>query len=280
MSETRKERLENNSLLRVSAESHVREEGYVMTSHHCHPYYELFYVSRGSCRFLAESNIYNLRQGDFLLIPPEVLHYTRYLGGPCRKYNVYFRGEDIFPKVLPLMPGGTAFFSEARIFQLPDAHQHQAELLLGRMLTEEKIDDSRTAVMLHLQLQELLLFCSRNCSFPLETPANIRTTDRQIVLAARFINDHYMEPIAAADIAYAAGFSPNYLSKRFREAAGIGVHEYLMFVRLQHAALDLVSTGDSITEIALRCGFSDSNYFKDAFKKKYGITPSAYRKSR
>ena len=89
-----------------------------------------------------------------------------------------------------------------------------------------------------------------------------------------------MEPISAADIASAAGFSPNYLSKRFREAAGIGVHEYLMFVRLQHAALDLVSTGDSITEIALRSGFSDSNYFKDAFKKKYGVTPSAYRKNR
>ena len=53
-----------------------------------------------------------------------------------------------------------------------------------------------------------------------------------------------------------------------------------MFVRLQHAALDLVSTNDSITEIALRSGFSDSNYFKDAFKKKYGITPSAYRKTR
>ena len=60
----------------------------------------------------------------------------------------------------------------------------------------------------------------------------------------------------------------------------LGVHEYLMFVRLQHAALDLVSTGDSITEIALRSGFSDSNYFKDAFKKKYGVTPSAYRKNR
>ena len=84
--------------------------------------------------------------------------------------------------------------------------------------------------------------------------------------------------ISAADIAKAAGYSPNYLSRRFREAAGIGVHEYLMFIRLQRAALELVSTDDSVTEIALRCGFSDGNYFKDAFKKKYGVTPSKYRK--
>ena len=33
---------------------------------------------------------------------------------------------------------------------------------------------------------------------------------------------------------------------------------------------------DCITDIAFRCGFSDSNYFKDEFKKKYGVTPRAY----
>jgi len=74
------------------------------------------------------------------------------------------------------------------------------------------------------------------------------------------------------------GFNPNYLSRKFKETAGIGVHEYLVFTRLQHAALELVTTEDSVTEIAFRCGFSDSNYFKDAFKKKYGLTPRAYRK--
>ena len=276
----KKEKLENNSLRRVLVECQLREEGFVMSSHHCHSFFEIYYVDRGNCRFLVENNIYDLRQGDFLLIPPDVLHYTRYLDGPCKKYGIYFRSDDISPQVSAAMPGGSSFFQETRIFQLPDAHHYQAELLLDRMLTEEKIEDSRTEAMLYLQLQELLLFCSRNCSFLQDIPANIRTTDRQIVLAARYISDHYMEPISAADIASAAGFSPNYLSKRFREAAGIGVHEYLMFVRLQHAALDLVSTNDSITEIALRSGFSDSNYFKDAFKKKYGITPSAYRKSR
>lgn len=276
----KKEKLKNNSLRRILVECQLREEGFVMSSHHCHSFFEIYYVDRGNCRFMVENNIYDLRQGDFLLIPPDVLHYTRYLDGPCKKYGIYFRSDDISPQVSAAMPGGSSFFQETRIFQLPDAHHYQTELLLDRMLTEEKIEDSRTEAMLYLQLQELLLFCSRNCSFLQDIPANIRTTDRQIVLAARYISDHYMEPISAADIASAAGFSPNYLSKRFREAAGIGVHEYLMFVRLQHAALDLVSTNDSITEIALRSGFSDSNYFKDAFKKKYGITPSAYRKTR
>ena len=87
-----------------------------------------------------------------------------------------------------------------------------------------------------------------------------------------------MHPITTGDVARAVGFSPNYLSRRFRTSAGIGLHEYIVFVRLHHAAQQLISTGDSITEIALRCGFSDSNYFKDSFKKKFGVTPRDYRR--
>ena len=87
-----------------------------------------------------------------------------------------------------------------------------------------------------------------------------------------------MEQISTADIATIVGYSPNYLSRKFKETVGIGVHEYIVFIRLQKAANELLSTRDKITDIALRCGFSDSNYFKDAFKKKYGLTPRAYRK--
>ena len=108
-------------------------------------------------------------------------------------------------------------------------------------------------------------------------PANSREHKRTIAQMTRGAIP--MNPITAADIAAAAGFSPNHLSKRFREDAGVGVHEYLVNTRLQHAALELISTEDSITAIALRSGFSDSNYFKDVFKKKYGMTPRAYRKS-
>ena len=77
----------------------------------------------------------------------------------------------------------------------------------------------------------------------------------------------------------AAGVSPNYLSRKFRQATGMGVHEYLSFLRLQQAAVDLAETTDSITDVALRCGFSDSNYFKDCFKRRYGVSPRTYRKS-
>ncbi|MBD5512781.1 MAG: AraC family transcriptional regulator [Lachnospiraceae bacterium] len=278
MTNNRSVRQTEKRIDRIYAEGEVKKAGYVMPSHHCHPYFELFYIESGACRFFIENNLHDMHSGDFLLIPPQVLHYTRYSFGDCKRSIVFFREDDVLEPVKQLLPQQTNFFSEMRIFQVPEAHREQIAALLLRMVKEEKIGDERSSLMLQTLLQELFLLCSRECRFPQDMPVHIHTTDQQIVQAAQFISSHYMESITMADIAEAAGYSPNYLSRKFREAAGIGVHEYLVFIRLQHAALELITTDDSITEIALRCGFSDSNYFKDAFKKRYGVTPRAYRK--
>lgn len=278
MTNNRSVRKTEKMIDRIYAEGEVKKAGYVMPSHHCHPYFELFYIESGACRFFIENNMHDMHSGDFMLIPPQVLHYTRYSFGDCKRNIVFFREDDVWESVKQLLPQQTDFFSEMRIFQVPEAHREQIAALLLRMVKEEKIGDKRSSLMLQTLLQELFLLCSRACMFPQDMPVNIHTTDQQIVQAAQFISSHYMEAITMADIAEAAGYSPNYLSRKFREAAGIGVHEYLVFIRLQHAALELITTDDSITEIALRCGFSDSNYFKDAFKKRYGVTPRAYRK--
>ena len=262
----------------VHAETKLRDQLFVMKGHHCHTCCELFYVESGDCRFLIDEHIFDLRAGDFILVPPMALHYTRYVFGPCRRTVVLFREEDLLEEVRSCMPKSARFFSETAVFQVPEAYRGQVSASLKEMAGEEKIRDSRSALILKMKLQSLLLLCSRICNFLLEPPADIHTTDPQIQRAAHYICRYYMDPLTSADVAQAVGFSPNYLSRKFRGATGIGLHEYIVFVRLQHAAQELLSTSDSITTIALRCGFSDSNYFKDSFKKKYGVTPREYRK--
>lgn len=262
----------------ILADCRLNEAGFKMPAPHCHPYFELFYVESGACSFFVDNNVYDLGEGDFLLIPPQVFHYTRYPAGACKRNNIFFRAEHIDARVRALMPQGESFFAEPRIFQTPEGFREQITGLLARMFKEERIADGRSEIMLETLLCQLLLLCGRECHFVNDLPDDIHTTDRQIVAAAKFISERYMDDITAADIACAAGYSPNYLSKKFRETTGTGVHEYLLFTRLQRAALELILTDRSITDIAAGCGFSDGNYFKDAFKKKYGVTPRAYRK--
>ena len=270
----------SGEITRVHVDRKTREAGCVMQGHHCHPYYELAYIEHGSCRFFIEDTMFDLHDGDFLLIPPHVFHFTRYLFGSCLRCGIYFRAGDLESELISHFPDGADFLSQVRIFQVPTDARREIGRIIMRMAEEDRGFDERSPLMLRLQLQELLLLCSRVCLLLTETPASIHTTDRQVLLAARYINEHFRQQISAADIAAAAGFSPNYLSRKFREAAGIGVHDYLVFIRLRSAAFELISTNDSVTDIALRNGFSDSNYFKDVFKKKYGMTPREYRKTR
>ena len=280
MAHGKQRRFRQDDLTRIRMDKALRESGAGMVGHHCHSYYELYYVEQGCCRFMINDSFYDLNTDDFLLIPPQTFHNTRYLSGSCLRCNVYFRSGDISEQVSAALPEGGAFFSSPRIFHAQELYHGQICELLRRMSLEEDLNDSRTASMQYFLLQELFLLIARACEYTQALPQIIRAADRQTQLAARYIGSNYMHPITSADIAAAAGFSPNHLSKRFRESAGIGVHEYLVFTRLQHAAMELVSTEDSITQIALRCGFSDSNYFKDVFKKKFGVTPREYRKSR
>ena len=270
----------SGEITRVHVDRKTREAGGVMRGHRYQPYYELAYIEHGSCRFFIEDTMFDLHDGDFLLIPPQVFHFTRYLFGSCLRCGIYFRAEDLDSALMAHFPGGADFLSQVRIFQVPTDTRREISRITMRMASEDHSFDERSPLMLRLQLQELLLLCSRVCLLLTETPASIHTTDRQVLLAARYINEHFRQQISAADIAAAAGFSPNYLSRKFREAAGIGVHDYLVFIRLRSAAFELLSTDDSVTDIALRNGFSDSNYFKDVFKKKYGMTPREYRKTR
>ncbi len=277
---TNEKRTSTGEISRVYVDRRTREPGYGMPSHHCHPYFELSYIEHGSCRFFIEDAMYDLHDGDFLLIPPELLHTTRYLFGTCLRTGIYFCRTDLGDELFPFLPGGEEFLGEVRIFQASPSSRRQIGQLMERMAAEEQSFDERSPLLLCSQLHELLLLCSRVCTVLTDSPANIHTTDRQVLQAARYINEHFRQQISAADIATASGFSPNYLSRKFREAAGIGVHDYLVFIRLRNAAFELITTDDSVTDIALRSGFSDSNYFKDVFKKKYGITPREYRKNR
>ena len=262
----------------IHAETKDRDASFIMTGHHCHGCNELYYVHSGACRFLIEDSFYDLTAGDMILIPPRVLHYTRYVFGACTRTVILFRREDVTEDLLHCTPQAERLLTETVLLRVPLDGTAQVNGWVRQLTAEDKNQDPFTAPLRRCCLQGLLLQCCRVCDPAPGTPGDIRTGDKQILKAARYISEHYMNPITTGDVARAVSFSPNYLSRRFRAAAGIGLHEYIVFVRLHHAAQELLSTTDSITAIALRCGFSDSNYFKDSFKKKYGVTPRSYRK--
>ncbi|MGB7538923.1 MAG: substrate-binding domain-containing protein [Anaerolineales bacterium] len=95
-----------------------------------------------------------------------------------------------------------------------------------------------------------------------------------------YIHEHYAESIGREDAAHYVGVSEGYLSRCFTQETGLSLIQYLARYRIQQAKQLLVSGDLSITDIAVKVGFSDGNYFSRAFRKEVGMSPLAYRRKR
>lgn len=74
--------------------------------------------------------------------------------------------------------------------------------------------------------------------------------------------------------------SEKYLGRLFKKEIGMSFSEYKQMKRLELAEMLVVKGEDKIIDIALECGFNNISYFNRSFQKKYGLSPTAYRKKK
>jgi AraC family transcriptional regulator len=100
--------------------------------------------------------------------------------------------------------------------------------------------------------------------------------------AIDFILQNLDQPLKLEIVAGAAGFSPFHFHRIFRSLVGESLSEFVKRIRLEHAVA-LMSRENretrrrqSLTEIALACGFASSADFSRCFRQRYGVPPSRF----
>ena len=86
--------------------------------------------------------------------------------------------------------------------------------------------------------------------------------------------------LSVARLASQVGVHPATLTAVFREHHGTTTREFLTSMQLRRAARRLVESDAGIDQIALDCGFCDQAHLGRQFKRRYGVTPAAYRRGR
>ncbi len=95
-----------------------------------------------------------------------------------------------------------------------------------------------------------------------------------------YIENHYFEEIRVSDFATKYFFTKEYISKTYRKIYNIGIYEYVLKLRMERAKKLLEENSLKISEISLRLGYSNNNYFSKAFKSYYGVSPSDFQNNK
>lgn len=97
-------------------------------------------------------------------------------------------------------------------------------------------------------------------------------------IICRYINSHIEEEISRNTLAGLVYMSPDHMTRVFKKTMGMTISDYILDKKMENAANLLVNTNFSISYIASNIGYSNISHFSGAFKKKYDMTPSEYRK--
>ena len=92
-----------------------------------------------------------------------------------------------------------------------------------------------------------------------------------------FIEANYHQPISLDDVAKAVGYSPAYLTDLVRRQTGETVQRWIIKRRMTAACSLLLSTNQSVNQIAEGVGYKDKNYFFYQFRQYHEMTPKTWR---
>jgi AraC-like DNA-binding protein len=107
----------------------------------------------------------------------------------------------------------------------------------------------------------------------------VETDDSNMISAIeRYIKENYTDPSMGLNkISDEFQISESYFSHMFKEKTGVNFSTYLENIRMHEAARLIKETDTSLNELYILVGYNNANSFRRAFKKVYGVTPSAMR---
>ena len=235
--------------------------------HHYHNLFEFYFLCEGSCSYFIDNKSYDLKPGDIVLIPNGVIHKTKYDAGSHSRKLMIFSKHYIPKSAIPAL-------SNIRYVYRNENIEPEIREILQKIEDEYKCQDEFSADALKSYLKLLFLLMARNPNLAYKDGSSSAFIED----AVKYIQKNYASEITLSALAEMHSVSPEHLSRRFKKETGFGFNEYLTLIRLQKAESILSENpGVTVSEVAYSCGFNDSNYFSDRFKKEYGMPPLKFR---
>ena len=233
---------------------------------HFHSMIEIVYCFSGFQEIEIGNNTYTLSAEEAAIVFPGIIH----------KYNSVMKNEQDSTELVGVV-GITELFSE--IIPFFNTHRPKCPVIKISSATAREAfrklvfaeTEAEIAGWTYIILSEIL---KEDNLIPIKTIDDFKIAPSLV----EYINGNFRKPLTIKVLSKEFGYSESYIAHIFCDQLKIPFRTYLGDVRSTYAANLIKTTGKSLTEIAYECGYENVNTFCRCFKRKFGVTPSVYKK--
>lgn len=250
---------------------------------HAHSLCEIMYVTEGMMSIETADGVARVGRKQFIWLDANVRHWDlKFSDGLCSMMNVEYQYEALdtraptlralarydastanflahpLPYIVLTDREDTVFHLMKEIVHLSDSAHEQSERLCSILCTQLIMEVARLGGQYRGQA----------------APVNNTYVSEALAIMQR----DYAESLTAASIASRLHIQPTYLHRLFKEHTTLTMGEHLQRIRVQRAQELLLSTDDTLLDIASAVGIGSQQHFSQLFRRAVGMTPSEYRK--
>ena len=256
----------------------VEYEDYPM---HWHPAIEIVMpVENGYKMRFSNSEVF-LREGDICVVCPGCVHSIE---APETGRRIIFQPNTTYLRFMRDVEVLISFMSPYAIItpeEYPTIHSDLKKKLIE--IREEYLSGNPfSEVSIYSKLLEMFILIGKNYSVKESEASDYTMVTREeyantFMEICDYINLHCAEDLKLDDIANMSGFSKFYFERLFKQFTGTSFYKYVNQKRIAKAQELLIEPGNSVTDVALNCGFMSISSFIRMFKLQKGCTPTEFK---
>jgi AraC-like DNA-binding protein len=253
--------------------AHFEQHSYHM---HSHESYSFGLTELGAQAFGCRGEPRTSAAGMVMAFNPDEPHDGHAAAEEGFTYRIIHIDPSLITDVLADQTGRAAGLP---LFADPVLHDPVLATALGRLYGS--LTDEASTLAKDEALAETVAALVRRAARTAPAAAS-RSSHSAETLAARrakdLLDQAFLEPLSADDLANAAGCSRFALYRAFKASYGFSPSDYQRQLRLRNARR-LIAAGSSAAEAAVWSGFADQAHLTRWFRRCYGLTPGAYQRA-
>lgn len=246
---------------------------------------EIVEITRGEVNMQIGTDYISASAGDIVYIPPNMTFRAQSAGGSAsmrgivfgvsliEDYLLNYETEILYMFYIQSENNVKVFSSEHPIY--PSLHSFINDAY-EEHLTKDVCYKLPICANIHLMVTELLRYY---CGTKNDLDKMIYHNVLRLRPVINYIAEHYEEKIYVEKLSDIIMVSADYFTKMFRDSIGKTPVDYINARRVNKAMELLIETDLSMSDIAIKVGFNNANYFHKIFKSYMDTSPLAYRKT-